>query len=169
MKKLFVLSLLIASFLLSCQNQTSTATDTEPTATETTGSDTPPTYDEALATRLGADDYGMKVYIMAYLKRGPNRDRSPEEAAALQRAHMDNIGRLAEEGKLVLAGPYGDDGDIRGIYIFDVATIEEARALTETDPAIQAGSLEMELRQWYGTAALGLLNEWHPKIAKKEI
>ncbi|MDF1673172.1 MAG: YciI family protein, partial [Vicingaceae bacterium] len=86
----------------------------------------------------------------------------------LQKAHMDNIGRLADEGKLVLAGPFGGDGDLRGIYIFNVETVEEAEALTNTDPAILAGSLEMELIPWYGSAAVvGISNE-HKTIAKKE-
>lgn len=127
------------------------------------------TYDSLLAQRLGADEYGMKTYVMAFLKAGPNRSKNPEEAAKLQRAHLDNIKRLAEEGKLVLAGPFGDDGEIRGIYVFDVSTVEEAKALTETDPAIQAGSLVMELHPWYGSAALVELNKLHPKVAKKEI
>lgn len=126
-------------------------------------------YDPQLAEELGADEYGMKKYVMAFLKRGPNRDRSPEEAQALQKAHMDNIGRMAEAGQLILAGPFFDDGDIRGIYVFDVETIEEAQALTATDPAIQAGSLVMELHPWYGTAALMKLAEIYPKLAKKEI
>ena len=64
---------------------------------------------------------------MAFLKKGPNRDRSPEEAAELQKAHLENIERLAKEGKLVLAGPFLEDGEIRGIYIFNVTTIAEAR------------------------------------------
>lgn len=126
-------------------------------------------YDPQLAEELGADEYGMKKYVMAFLKRGPNRDQSPEEAQALQKAHMDNIGRMAEAGQLILAGPFFDDGDIRGIYVFDVETIEEAQALTATDPAIQAGSLVMELHPWYGTAALMKLAEIYPKLAKKEI
>lgn len=63
-------------------------------------------YDAELAARVGADDYGMKRYVMAMLKSGPNRSQSEEEAEKLQRAHLDNIGRLAEEGKLVLAGPF---------------------------------------------------------------
>ena len=74
---------------------------------------------------------------------------------------------LAEEGKLVLAGPFLDEGDLRGIYIFDVETVEEARALTETDPAIQAGRLIMELKPWYGTAALKKVTEIHGKLAAK--
>ena len=124
--------------------------------------------DSALARELGADEYGMKKYVMAFLKKGPNRDRSPEEAAKLQKAHLDNIGRLAKEGKLTLAGPFLDDDDIRGIYIFNVTSIEEAKTLTETDPAIHAGSLVMELRPWYGSAGLMKVNEIHGKLPTKE-
>lgn len=124
--------------------------------------------DTALAKALGADEYGMKQYVMAFLKIGPNRDRSPAEAAELQKAHMENIGRLAKEGKLVLAGPFMDGGEIRGIYIFNVATIEEAKKLTETDPAIKAGSLVMELHPWYGSAALMKVNEIHEMLPTKE-
>ena len=79
-----------------------------------------PVYDSELAQELGADDYGMKMFVFANLKRGPNRDLDPEAAAELQRAHLDNIGRLVESGKLVLAGPFGDDGDIRGKLRRDV-------------------------------------------------
>lgn len=123
-------------------------------------------FDEQLAEELGADDYGMKQYVMAFLKAGPNQSMDSTRAANLQRAHLDNIGRLAEEGKLVLAGPFMDSGEMRGIYVFDVRTIEEARELTETDPAIEAGRLEMELRPWYGSAALMQVNEIHSKISK---
>jgi uncharacterized protein YciI len=126
-------------------------------------------YDSAYAERLGADDYGMKSYVMAFLKRGPNRDRDSSEAAALQRAHLENIGRLAEAGKLVLAGPFLDTGALRGIYLFDVPTVEEARALTATDPAIQAGSLVMELKPWYGSAALMEVNHLHRRLEKTGI
>ncbi|MBK6673011.1 MAG: hypothetical protein IPG49_05795 [Proteobacteria bacterium] len=125
-----------------------------------------PAYDAALATKLRADDIGMRMYVMALLKAGPNRNRPPEEARALQAAHMANINRLAAEGKLVLAGPFGDDGPLRGIYIFDVATVAEAEALTRTDPAVQAGQLAMELHPWYGSAALMMVNEVHAKIQK---
>lgn len=123
-------------------------------------------YDEKLAAEVGADDYGMRKYVMAFLKRGPNRDRSKEEADALQAAHMENIGRLAEEGLLSLAGPFFGDGELRGIYIFNVDSIEEAERLTNTDPAIKAGSLKMELMEWYGSAALMKVNEIHSQVAK---
>lgn len=124
-------------------------------------------YDSALAAKLKADDYGMGRYVMAFLKAGPNRGQDSTAAAELQRAHLDNITRLAEEGKLVLAGPFLDGGELRGIYVFDVVTVEEARALTATDPAIQAGRLEMELHPWYGSAALRQVNEVHGMISKE--
>lgn len=126
-------------------------------------------FDSLQAAKVGADDYGMKQYVMAFLKRGPNRDRSKEESDKLQRAHLDNIGKLAKDGKLVLAGPFISEGDLRGIYIFDVKTVEEAKALEETDPAINAGSLVMELIPWYGSAALMEVGETHKRITKVEI
>ncbi|MBX2845369.1 MAG: YciI family protein [Saprospiraceae bacterium] len=154
MKYLFFLFLV---FGIAC----AAPTEDESSATDTTG------FDAALAEKLGADDYGMRQYVMALLKAGPNRDGSEEERAALQAAHMENIGKLAEAGKLILAGPFLDDGELRGIYVFDVKTVEEAEALTNTDPAIQAGSLVMELKPWYGSAAMMQINEVHNNISKE--
>jgi uncharacterized protein YciI len=143
--------------------------DDVPSADQVTESPAAIVFDSILAAELGADDYGMKAYVMAFLKNGPNRRQDSTEAAQLQRAHLDNITRLADEGKLVLAGPFLDGGDIRGIYVFDVRTLEEARALTATDPAIQAGRLVMDLHPWYGSATLPLVYEWHEKIARLKI
>lgn len=126
-------------------------------------------FDPKLAEELGADDYGMKKYVMAFLKSGPIRDQDSAEVVRLQRAHMDNIKRLAEARKLVVAGPFLDDTDVRGIYIFDVETVEEAEALTNSDPAIKAGRLVMELHPWYGSAALIKTAELHKNISKSEI
>ncbi len=126
-------------------------------------------YDSTYAAKLGADDYGMKPYVMAFLKAGPDRSQDAETATALQKAHLQNIMRMAEEGTLVLAGPFLDRGEVRGIYIFNVATVEEAEALTNTDPAIQAGRLVMELHPWYGSAALMEVNQLHNKIQRKPI
>jgi uncharacterized protein YciI len=126
-------------------------------------------YDSVYAQKLGADDYGMKQYVMAFLKRGPNRDIDSVEAVKLQRAHLDNITKMAEERVLIVAGPFLDNGEIRGIYIFNVTSVEEAEKLTNTDPAIKAGSLVMELHPWYGSAALMEINSIHNKIAKTGI
>lgn len=127
------------------------------------------TYDSVQATAWGADQYGMKQYVLVFLKAGPNRSQDSISRANLQKAHMENITRLANEGKLILAGPMMDDGEIRGIYVFDVRSLEEARALTETDPAIQAGSLVLEMHPWYCSAALMEIPRLHKKAAKKDI
>lgn len=124
-------------------------------------------YDSLLAQEIGADDYGMRRYVVALLKAGPNRGQDSARAMELQRAHMANISRMAEEGQLILAGPFLDDGTLRGIYLFNVETVEEARALTETDPAVQAGRLEMELHPWYGSAALLEVPEIHASVARQ--
>lgn len=140
------------------------ASNAKPAATPAT---TPATgYDAAMAERLGADERGMKPYVVAFLVPGPNRDQSPDEAKALMTAHLANIVRMSEEGSLVLAGPFLDDGPYAGIYVFAVATVEEAAALTATDPAIQAGRLAMELHPWYGSAALGELTALHRRIQR---
>lgn len=139
------------------------------TGEETAAEDEPVTaeYDSLLAAELGADEYGMRTYVMALLKAGPNRSQDSTEAARLQRAHMDNIQRMAEEGELILAGPFLDSGELRGIYVFDAESVEEARELTMTDPAVQAGRLEMELHPWYGSAALLELDDIHPRITRE--
>ncbi len=83
---------------------------------------------------------------MPFLKSGTNKKLNSLTPAVLQQAHLKNIIRFAEERKLIVAGPFPDAGEVRGIYFFDVATLEEARQLTVTDPSIQQGVLEMELR-----------------------
>lgn len=126
-------------------------------------------YNSLKAKAYGADEYGMKQYVMAFLKRGPKRITDSLEVARLQKLHLQNIERLADEGKLVLAGPFLDNGDLRGIYLFNVPTVEEAKKLTESDPMIQSGHLIMELKPWYGSAALMEINALHKTLQKKEI
>jgi uncharacterized protein len=130
-------------------------------------SEPPPPFDAALAAELGADDYGMRRYVMAFLKAGPNRDHDPEAAAALQRGHMEHIRRMAADGKLVMAGPFLDGGELRGVFVFAVETLEEAEALTLADPAVQAGRLALELHPWYGSAALMKVGEIHAVISRQ--
>lgn len=126
------------------------------------------TYDAALAKKLGADERGMKTFVMVNLIRG-KKEFEKAERDRLIAGHMENIGKLADSGKLVLAGPFFDNNDIRGIYIFDVDTLEKARALTETDPAVKAGVFEFEMRLWYGSAALLALDPIHKSIQKQPI
>ena len=167
--KYFLLTLLFLSVLFSCQEPAPPPTKPAAETPETPPAEDENGYNAELAEKWQADDYGMRAYVMAFLKSGPNRDQDSTTAAQLQEAHLENISRLAAEGKLSLAGPFLDGGELRGIYVFNVETIEEARALTETDPAIQQGRLVMELHPWYGSAALMAVNEWHNKVAKKGI
>lgn len=160
MKNNAILLMIFMGLFLSCTNSLKKK---EVEATEIN------VFDSVLAAEYGADEYGMKKYVMAFLLKGPNRSQDSIEALDIQKAHLENITRMAEEGKLVLAGPFLDDGDVRGIYIFNVRTIEEAQKLTETDPAIQKGRLVMELRPWYGSAALMELNTAHKKLSRQDI
>ncbi|MFO0939225.1 MAG: YciI family protein [Pirellulales bacterium] len=123
--------------------------------------------DDEMIMELGADDLGMRKYVMAFLKTGPNRDQDAEASRKLMQGHMDNIGKMAKEGKLILAGPFMDNGSTRGIYVFNTDNLDEAKKWTETDPAIQAGRLEMELHPWYGSATLLLVNDLHNRVQKK--
>lgn len=124
-------------------------------------------YDENLAKSLNADDRGMKSYVFCILKTGTNTTATDKEKTDFFKGHMDNISRLAADGKLAVAGPFGkNDRNYRGIYILNVTTIKEAEALVETDPAVKANIFECELTLWYGSAALMKVSEIHKTIAK---
>lgn len=124
-------------------------------------------YDSLMAKRLGGDQYGMKKYVLALLKTGPGDTVKGKIREELFAGHMRNIGDLAEQGKLSLAGPFSkNDLKWRGIFILNVDNIEEARKLCETDPTIRAGVFELELMQWYGSAGLQELNSIHQMITK---
>ena len=128
------------------------------------------TYDSALAGEVGADEYGMKKYVIAFLYRGDKvQEYTEEQRAEIQAGHMANINRLAEEGKLVMAGPFFGNEELRGLFFFAVESLEEAQKLTASDPAIEAGVLKMDLKEWYGSAALMLMSDLHSKVAKVEI
>lgn len=124
-------------------------------------------YDSLLAKSLGADDYGMKSYVLVILKTGRKVIDDKAIRDSLFRGHMHNIGRLAEMGKLIVAGPFGkNDNDYRGIFILNVKSIEEAKELTSTDPTIKEGIFEVDILPWYGSAALPTYLETHKMIEK---
>ncbi|MEP7267362.1 MAG: YciI family protein [Saprospiraceae bacterium] len=155
----FVCCLIIIVFI-SCRSSVK-----DPSAVESSKSENI-TFDSLQAKSWGADEYGMKTYVLVFLKRGPNRSQDSTTRTELQAAHLANITRLANEGKLVLAGPMMTDEEIRGIYIFDVRTVKEAETLTETDPAVKAGTLIMEMHPWYGSASLKEIPKLHKRGAK---
>jgi uncharacterized protein YciI len=126
-------------------------------------------FDAELAKKVGADKNGMRPYILAILKTGPkDRKIKGDARKAVFKGHFDNMNRLAAEGKLAVAGPFNDPAKkYRGLFILAVATVEEARAIAETDPTVKAGVLVVEYVPWYGSAALMLNNEFHEKVAEK--
>lgn len=122
--------------------------------TENTSSN--PNYDADLAEKLGSDDYGMKNYVLVILKTGTTQSDDREFINTCFRGHLDNINRLVAEKKMVVAGPFDkNENNFRGIFILDnIASLEEAKTLMQTDPAIKAGLLDIDLYTWYGSAAL---------------
>lgn len=94
--------------------------------------------------------YEMATYYLVLLYRGPNStgEQTPE-TQRIQEAHMANIGRMADEGKLIMAGPMAEDEKLRGIFVFRVGSLQEAQALAAEDPAVKAGRLVAEIHPWY--------------------
>ncbi len=126
-------------------------------------------YDEQLAEQLGVDEYGMRSYVFVVLNTGPAVITDENRRKEIFAGHFSNMGRLATDGKLVLAGPFIEGGKKRGLYIFNVATIEQAKALVDTDPAVAAGIFTAEYTKFYGSAALLELNKIHKTIQKTQI
>lgn len=127
-----------------------------------------PTYDAELAARVGADEYGMREYVLVVLRTGHRRMPDGDARRAMFAGHMANMDRLAEAGKLVLAGPFGDnDAEWRGLFVFAVEDLAEARELTATDPVIINGEMVADFYPWYGSAATMLLPDLHAKVAQQ--
>jgi uncharacterized protein YciI len=125
-----------------------------------------PVFDAALARRLGADERGMRPYVLVVLKTGPTRVEDPDKRKAMFAGHFANMERLSKAGKLVLAGPFSEDKDgWRGLFVFAVADVEEARALTATDPVIVNGEMVAEFHRWYGSAAVMVVPDTHGRLA----
>jgi uncharacterized protein len=99
--------------------------------------------------RKAAKPLKLAPMYFTFLTRGEKWTAEKTPATEeIQKGHMANINRLAQMKKLIAAGPFGDDGRLRGIFVFRVGSLEEAKALTATDPAVQAGRLEMEIHTW---------------------
>ncbi|BFG69807.1 hypothetical protein KACHI17_06880 [Sediminibacterium sp. KACHI17] len=104
----------------------------------------------------------IRKYWFVLLLKGPVRNQDSATAAKIQRGHLDNMDKMYYDGKLKVAGPFGDGKDWQGIFIFDCATKEEVENLLKTDPAIAAGRLIADIRPWY-TAPTGSFVPGKPK------
>lgn len=124
-----------------------------------------PNYNPVLAEKYGGDTYGMKSYIMVFLKTPADSLPKVKMTQDLMKGHLENIGRLVETKKLIIAGPYGkNEQNFRGLFLLDVETIDEAKALVATDPAIKAGVFDIVYLPWYGSAALPAYLDEHDQI-----
>jgi uncharacterized protein YciI len=126
-----------------------------------------PTYDAELARLAGADEHGMKSYVLVVLKTGPTRVPAGAERDEMFKGHFANIERLASEGKLVLAGPFDGVDAWRGLFVLAVSDIDEAKRHVATDPVIVKGEMVAEYHKYYGSAALTLLNDLHKRLVPK--
>jgi uncharacterized protein YciI len=126
-----------------------------------------PAFDADLAKRLGADDHGMRHYVLVILKTGPTPLPKGEKRDEMFKGHFANMQRLSESGKLAAAGPFDGADGWRGMFIFAVQDIDEAKALTATDPVIQNGEMVAEYHKLYSSAALMLIGETHERIQKR--
>jgi uncharacterized protein YciI len=112
--------------------------------------------------RIMPNQIQMTTYVVGFLRKGANWGTgTKEESERIQERHLANLRKMAEAGKLIVAGPFSDNGDLRGMLIFKVGSVEEARSLAEQDPAVQAGRLALELHPWF--AAQGLKVDVAPK------
>lgn len=126
-------------------------------------------YNQKLADSLGADQYGMKGYTIVMLTTGTAKIEDKEKRNELMKGHMQNIGKLAKEGKITVAGPFLEKNkeDYRGMFIFNTKSKEEAESWVKTDPAVAAGIFSYEIFSWYGSAALPMYLKYHDEIAKE--
>lgn len=126
-------------------------------------------FNQELATSLGADQYGMKAYTIVMLTTGTAKIEDKAKKGELMKGHMTNIGKLADEGKIVVAGPFLEKNkeNYRGMFIFNTKSREEAEQWVKTDPAVQAGIFSYEIFPWYGSAALPLYLKHHEEISKE--
>lgn len=98
----------------------------------------------------------MQKYFIAFLKSGANRDHNKEEATKLQNEHLAHLGKMYDLGYADISGPFGDDGDIKGITIYNVPTLKMADSLANSDPMVKAGRLEIEIHPWWAAKGYGL-------------
>jgi uncharacterized protein YciI len=135
-------------------------------ATDAPATPAAPAYDAELAQRTGADERGMRPYVLVILKSSATPVPKGEARDAMFRGHVANMERLAKEGKLALAGPLDGVDGWRGLFVLAVSDLEEARVLVATDPVVAQGEMVPELHKLYGSAALMLVNEFHAQLQK---
>lgn len=98
----------------------------------------------------------MQQYFIAFLKKGPVRSQNKEEADSLQTLHLNHLTRMYELGYADISGPFGDDGEIRGITIYNTPSLAIADSLAHLDPMVQSGRLRIEIHPWWAAKGFPL-------------
>ncbi len=105
---------------------------------------------------ITAEGDTMKRYVFMMLEAGENRSHDSIQAIKIQAGHMDHLNKMAESGKLIMAGPFEKGDPYRGLLIFDLETIEEAEMMERDDPAVVAGRLKMKTFYWWSAKGVTL-------------
>lgn len=154
---ILLLTLFCLNFMSSCK-----ADEKPPTGainTENPGPPSTPNLKKALTDQgyeifdyvdqKSGDTVLMQQYFIAFLKSGPQRSQSKAESDSLQELHLAHLARMYEEGYADISGPFGDDGEIRGITIYNTPTLKMADSLANLDPMVKAGRLVIEVHPWW--------------------
>lgn len=123
--------------------------------------------DAELAKSLGANEQGLRPYILVLLKTGPNKVPAGPERTKMFQGHFANMERLAGEKKLAVAGPLDGVNGMRGLFVLATGDIEEAKAWTATDPVIIQGEMVAEYHKFFSSAGLMAVNDIHKRISRK--
>lgn len=175
-----VLSILVIIVLFSCKNKTKASfKDIEEEASEIVDKTIDSIMDEDIEVKKSIkqlkleltekgfqvfekineesqDTILMQQYFMAFLKTGPIHGQNEEEVNTLQKEHLAHLTKMYDLGYADISGPFGDDGVIRGITIYNVPTLKMADRLAKSDPMVKAGRLEIEIHPWWAAKGMPL-------------
>jgi len=95
-------------------------------------------------------NFDLKQYFFVMLTKGENSGKiDSAKSGQLIIDHLNNIKKMQSDGKLDIVGPFGDDGEWRGLFIFNVPEKKDVLELLTNDPAIQAGMFKYEIHPWW--------------------
>lgn len=163
--KNLIYSIAILIIVMSCKTETTDTIEIAEKQIETIEKSTKELKEELIAKGFQVFDFVnektkdttlMQEYFIAFLKTGPNRSQSEEEANKLQAAHLAHLGKMYDLGYADISGPFGDDVDIRGITIYNVPTLQIADSLANSDPMVKAGRLVIEMHPWWAAKGFRL-------------
>jgi uncharacterized protein YciI len=136
--KILSLFLCIAFVVASCNNeQSSSISEVKPVEK----------YDLVKDTSVYSGE--MKRFWLVHLMKGPNRNQDSASRVKIQAAHIANIVRLAKEGKIIMAGPIGVEGELQGIFLMNCKDSTEVESFVKTDTAVITGRLIMKYYPWW--------------------